>query len=58
MQEDGRTAGRARQRVGGVDVVVVPVRAQDRPDRSITDRSPIVATIGAASCAASTTRTS
>ena len=39
MQEHGRAAGRTRQRVGGVDVVVVPVRAQDRPDRSVADGS-------------------
>jgi hypothetical protein len=39
MQEDGRAAGGPRQLVGGVDVVVVPVRAQDRPDRSIADGS-------------------
>jgi len=39
VQEDGRAAGRTRQLVGGVDVVVVPVRAQDRPDRPIADCS-------------------
>jgi hypothetical protein len=39
VQEDGRAAGRTRQLGGGVDVVVVPVGAEDRPDRSVADGS-------------------